>query len=94
MPTKSEKYLQKDVKQNRLFDEIEEDILKILRKYPFKKVLKVKHIETGKLIVELQDDFPSQVINDLNEYMGFECTIHKSDYHIDLIYKLPKEFWL
>lgn len=94
MPTKAEKYLQSDVKQNRLFDEIKEDILQILHKYPFEKVLRVEHSDTGELTVEVQDDFPSQVINDLNEYMGFDCIVHKSNYHIDFIYKLPKDQWL
>lgn len=94
MPTKAETYLRKDVKHNRVFKEIEEDIRKILREYAFEKVLRVEHNTVGELIVEVQEDFSSELITELNDYIGFGCTLHKTSYAIQFVYKLPNEQWL
>ena len=94
MPTKAETYLQTDVKQKRVHDEIKEEVYKILRNYPFKKILRVGHSGVGELFVEVQEDFPSQLINDLDEYMGFPCTVQKTEFAIRFTYKLPEELWV
>ena len=89
--TIAEKYLQEEIKQASLFEDIKTDIKNILAQYNFEKRVFVEPGDTpGELLVEVQEEFPSQLITDLDEYMGFQCTIKKTEYHIRFKYHLPR----
>jgi len=90
--TIAEKYLQKEIKQASLFEDIKTDIKNILAQYNFEKLVFVEHGDTpGEIFVEVQEEFPSQLITDLDEYMGFQGTIKKTEYRIRFKYQLPEE---
>lgn len=87
-----ENYLKDELKQARLFEDITAEIKDILYAYDFQKLVFVDHGgQPGELIVEVQEEFPSQLINALDEYVGFPCTIKKTQYRIRLTYKLEED---
>ncbi|MBQ6220156.1 MAG: hypothetical protein IJH63_10460 [Methanobrevibacter sp.] len=82
--TKAVSFMTTDVEQEELLEEIKQDIKKILATYDFKKVTMIVHSDVGEISVYLQEDFPSKLIKELNEYMGSECTINHKAYDIQL----------
>lgn len=89
--TLAETYLKDEIRQSHLFDDLEAEIKDILYNYGFEKLVFVDPGDTGELKIGIQEAFPSQLIRDLDEYMGFQCSIDKTQYHIELTYKIEDD---
>jgi len=90
--TLAETYLKDELKQSQLFDTIESEIKDILYSYDFDKKVFVDHGDTsGEILIGVQEEFPSQLVRDLDEYMGFQCTIEKTEYRIQFKYRIEDE---
>lgn len=87
---KALKYLNNSINQDKLFDSICKDIHEIINSYNFKKAFFVRTSDVGEITVEVQDDIPSNLINELDEYFQLDGVISKVGDHIDIIYKLDK----
>ena len=84
MLTKGEKFLTMNHESEKLFKEIEEEVLEIIRPYKTNKIVRVENPETGVLTVKMQSEFKSSMVQELNTYFGFLCTISKDDFSIRL----------
>ena len=76
--SKGFKFLLNDRLHTETYEEIKKDIEQIMNDYDLKKTNNVNYNGKGKLIIDIQDNFPSNLLLELNKYMGFEAIIkHK-----------------
>lgn len=92
MVNKALKYLNNTINQKKLFNSIEEDITRIIKPYEFKKIFLIKSDNIGEIRIDIQDTIPTMLIKELDEYMGLNGVLEKSDFNISLIYKIEKGF--
>ena len=92
MVNKALRYLNNTINQDTLFGTINKEIREIIRPYEFKKVIYIRNSNVGEITIELQDPIPTKLIKQLDDYFELEGIIEKTQYHIDIIYKLEKGF--
>lgn len=85
---KGKEFLCKDILHTSEYRTIEEDLLEIIHKYYLRKNHTVELIDTGTLLISIQDDFPSSLIGDLDEYMGLTSKVKHGTYSTNIIYCL------
>ena len=85
---KGKEFLYNDILHKNEYGTLEEDILEIINKYYLRKNHTVELIDTGTLLISIQDDFPSSLISDLDEYMGLTSKVKHSTYSTNIIYCL------
>ena len=85
--SKGVKFMRVQLDQYKLFEGIVLDIKSICAKYNFKKVIEVTNNERGVISVKIQNEVPTALIYDLDEYFGFKGVIQNYQFGTKVMYR-------
>lgn len=89
--TDPEKFLKTSIEQTELFYQIKDDIKIILKNYGLEKRTDVIQLDSDTIAVEVQEEIPSKLISDLNDYFGFPATVTHDTYNLKFKYNYREQ---